>query len=178
MLPFISLLIIGISLSMDTFSLSLSIGTFIKTKKETIIMSFLVGIMHFFMPLIGIFLGNKILLFLKLNVNHLLGIILLFICMEMIIDLFKKDEKLFELNLLNIMLISFSVSLDSFSTGIGLNAVTNNYLLAGITFSVCATAFTYLGLLIGKYSNDRLGMYANLIGIIILLLVGITHFFK
>ena len=155
----ISLFIIGVSLSMDTFSISLSLGTFNISKKKTIFLSLLVGIMHFFMPLFGNFLGNKITTFLNINVNFLLGLILIIIGIEMIVDLIKTDEKYFELNLFNMVLVSLSVSLDSFSTGLGLSAITNNYILSGTIFSICAASFTFLGLIIGKYSNEKVQEY-------------------
>lgn len=174
----ISLFIIGVSLAMDTFSISLSIGTFNISKKKTIFLCILVGIMHFFMPLFGSIIGNKIILFLNINVNFLLGIILLFIGVEMIVDLLKSEEKYFELNFFNMLLVSISVSLDSFSTGLGLSAITENFLLSGIIFSVCAASFTFLGLLIGKYSGEKLGVYANIFGIILLIFLGLIHIFK
>lgn len=173
----ISLFIIGVSLSMDTFSISLSIGAFNITKKKVIFLCILVGIMHYFMPLIGTILGNKITTFLNINVNFLLGIILLFIGVEMIFDLIKKEEKFFELKFFNMILVSISVSLDSFSTGLGLSAITNNFLLSGLIFSVCAASFTFLGLLIGKYSSERLGVFAQIIGIILLIILGLFHIF-
>jgi len=54
---------IGVSLSMDTFSISLSLGTFNISKRKTLFLSILVGIMHFFMPLFGTILGTKITIF-------------------------------------------------------------------------------------------------------------------
>ena len=85
----LSLFIIGISLSMDTFSVCLSIGTFNISKQKMIFFTLLVGLMHFFMPLIGTMLGNKIITYLNINVNFLLGIILIFIGIEMILSLVK-----------------------------------------------------------------------------------------
>ena len=128
----ISLFIIGVSLSMDTFSISLSIGTFNITRKKTIFLCILVGIMHFFMPLFGSIFGSKIITFLNINVNFLLGLILLFIAVEMLVDLIKEENKYFELNLFNIFLVSLSVSLDSFSTGLGLSAITSDIFLSGL----------------------------------------------
>ncbi len=174
----ISLLLIGISLSMDTFSISLGIGTYNISKKKIIFLCLLVGIMHFFMPLIGSFFGSKIILFLNINVNFLLGIILLFIGVEMTIDLIKDDDNFFELNLFNMFLVSLSVSLDSFSTGLGLEAITTNNYLSGLIFSICASIFTFLGLIIGKYSSKKLGSYANIIGIFLLVILGLFHIFK
>lgn len=174
----ISLFMIGVSLSMDTFSISLSLGTFIYSKKKTYFLSCLVGVMHFFMPLIGAFLGNKIITFLNINVNFLLGIILLIIGVEMLVDLIKEEEKNFSLSIFNMFLVAISVSLDSFSTGLGLSAITNNFILSGLIFSTCAASFTFLGLLIGKYSSNKIGFYANILGIILLFILGILHIFK
>ena len=174
----LSLFVIGVSLSMDTFSISLSIGTFDINKKKMLFLCIFVGILHFFMPLSGSLLGTKIITFLNINVNFLLGIILLFIGIEMLVDLIKEEDKFFELNLFNMILVSISVSLDSFSTGLGLSAITDDILLSGIIFSICAASFTFLGLLIGKYSSKKLGIYSNVVGIILLFLLGILHIFK
>jgi len=139
----ISLFIIGVSLSMDTFSISLSIGTFNVSKNNILLLCLIVGILHFLMPIIGAFLGNKVITFLNINSNFLLGIILLFIGVEMILDLFKNESNKFELSIFNMFLVSFSVSLDSFSTGLGLSAITSNVILSGLIFSVCASSFTF-----------------------------------
>ena len=130
------------------------------------------------MPMIGLFLGSNIINYLNINVDYLLGIVLIFICLEMIIDLVKNDKKNLNFNLFNMFLLSISVSLDSFSTGLGLRAITNDYLLSGIIFSICAASFTFFGYIIGKYSGEKLGIYANIFGIILLFIMGIIHIFK
>lgn len=173
----INLLLIGVSLAMDTFSISLSIGTFSISKSKMIAFSLLVGILHFLMPYLGTILGNKFVNYLNLNVNFLLGIILLFIGIEMLLDLIKKEEKNFNFDFISMFLIALSVSLDSFSTGIGISAITSNFILSGTIFSLCAVFFTIGGLLIGKFSSKRLGIYANILGIILLFILGITHIF-
>ena len=163
---------------MDTFSISLSLGTFNISKRKIIFLCILVGIMHFLMPLLGAFLGTKITTFLNINANFLLGIILLFIAVEMLTSLFKDDNEIFELNLFNMFLISLSVSFDSFSTGLGITAITSDIILSGLIFSFCAASFTFLGSIIGKYSSEKLGIYANVIGIFLLILVGLFHIIK
>lgn len=163
---------------MDTFSIFLGIGTFYVAKRKIIFLSLFIGLLHFLLPIIGSFIGNKIITFLQIKVDILLGLILLFIGIEMIIDLIKKNEKTFDLSLINMILLSISVSLDSFSTGIGLSAITNNVILSGFIFSVCASSFTFLGYLIGKYSSDKMGEYANILGIIILIFIGLSHIFR
>lgn len=163
---------------MDTFSVSLGIGSCNISKRNIILFTLLVGILHFFMPLIGNILGEKIINILNINANFLLGVILIFIGIEMILELLKKDSKELNLNLINLILIAISVSLDSFSTGIGLFAITDNIILSSTIFSICATSFTYFGLLIGKYGASKLGIYGNLMGIFLLIILGIFYIFR
>lgn len=173
----ISLFLIGLSLSMDTFSVCLSIGTFNISKKKMVFFPLLVGAMHFFMPLFGIILGRKITNFLDINTSFLLGIILIFIGIQMLLEI-KKEDKNINFSILNMFLIAISVSLDSFSTGLGLLAITSNCLLSGIIFSTCAASFTFLGLLIGKYSSSKLGIYSNIMGILLLFILGIIYILR
>ena len=45
---FFSILLIGIALSMDTFSLSLGVGTFNISTKKSLKLALIVGVFHFF----------------------------------------------------------------------------------------------------------------------------------
>lgn len=79
------------------------------------------------------------------------------------------------MNLINMFLFAIGVSIDSFSTGIGLSAITSNILLATFIFSITSFSFTYFGLIIGKYASALLGIYANVFGAILLLVIGLFH---
>lgn len=174
----ITLLIIAIALSMDTFSLSLGIGTCNLSKKKMLLFSIIVGIMHFIMPLIGNFVGEKIVSIFTINSNFLLGVILIYLAITMFIDIFKSEDKNIDLKFLNMILFAIGVSVDSFSTGLGLQAITSNMIAAVMIFSITSFCFTYLGLLIGKYANRVLGTYATLFGAILLVVIGIFHLCK
>ena len=145
-----SLVLIGISLSLDAFSLALSFGTNEIENKYEFMLSTIVGIFHFFMPLIGLTIGKIVLNAFNINPNILIGMIL----------------------------FAFSVSFDSFSTGIGLYAITTKIYLASIIFSIFSFSFTYIGLVIGKYAKKRLGTIAEFLGVIILLFMGIVYLCK
>ena len=60
--------LIAISLSMDAFSLALAYGTNSLNKKEIRTLSTIVGIYHFFMPIIGMLIGNYITKFTKFKI--------------------------------------------------------------------------------------------------------------
>ena len=121
---------------MDAFSLSLAYGTLNPEKQYIKKLSKIVGIYHFIMPLIGLKLGNILLKLIPLNPNIIVFIVLTFIGIEMIIDSFKKEENIKIMTLKEMILFGLAVSLDSFSVGIGLEALTNNYILSVLTFSL------------------------------------------
>lgn len=166
--------IIALSLSMDAFSLSLAYGTNQINKKYQL--STMVGLFHFVMPLIGSLLGNIILNIIKIRPNIIVSIILSFIGLSMV---FKKEEKVSPVKtLLEQILFSVAVSLDSLSVGIGLKAITNNIFLSSIIFSVTAGCITYLGLLLGNKISNKIGFISQTIGGIFLILIGIIYLLK
>ena len=175
MIEIISIFSIGIALSMDTFSLSLGIGTTNISNIKGAILAVTVGIMHFFMPLLGNIIGKNLMLLINIKSHLLLGIILFFIAVEMLISIIKKENKEYSLTLLGILLFAFGVSVDSFSSGIGLNIITNKPIMAAIIFAVCSFSFTCLGLIIGKYTKKMFGMYATLIGAILLFILSLYY---
>ena len=169
-------ILIGIGLSMDAFSLSFSYGTLNINKKDRIILSSIVGLFHFFMPLLGLFVGNIILKYLIVDLDILLAIIIFLIGIEMIISSFKKEDNNLLISLLSFILFGFSVSIDSFSVGIGLKGINNNYYEVSLIFSLCSFIFTYIGLMLGTKLNELVGKYAKTIGGIILIGLGIYYF--
>ncbi len=172
----VSILLIGISLSMDTFSLSLTLGTVSENKLIKILPLF-VGIFHFFMPILGNIIGITLINLLNLASNIILGTVLIVLGINLAIHYFKDESAEINLNIIGIIIFALSVSIDSFSVGLGINDITNNYYIASIIFALCSAAFTYLGIIIGKYSSKLIGKYAIILGIFLLLILGIFHLF-
>lgn len=173
----VSIFLIGISLSMDTFSLSLSLGTLGNQNRYLSLFPALVGIFHFFMPLLGNFIGMKIIMLFNVASNILLGLILIFLGVNLAINYFKNDDIEVHFRIWSISFLAFSVSIDSFTVGLAISDITKNYLLASTIFALCSAAFTFLGITIGKYCNNLIGKYASMVGILLLLVLGIMHLF-
>lgn len=163
---------------MDAFSLALIYGTQGINKKDKIILSLIVGIYHFVMPLIGLSIGIYITNKLIINASILVGIILCLIAIEMIISSFKDEEERFLLTLPGYLIFGLSVSVDSLTTGIGLPAITENYFLTATIFSITSLIFTYLGLNLGNILNKKYGKVSTIIGGSILFSLGIIYIFK
>lgn len=173
----LTIFLIGISLSMDTFSLSLCYGTLNIPKSKCIALSLVVGIFHFFMPLLGLTVGNMIIGKIIIDGKYIVLIILSLIGIDMILSSFKDEEKKVLTSFAGIILFAFSVSIDSFSTGLGLNLITNNILSAVIIFSLTSSIFTYLGVKLGTKLNEKFGKISNIIGGTVLILIGICFLF-
>src|SRR5574344_613022 len=171
------ILILALSLSMDAFSLALIYGTLNIDKKDIYVLSIIVGLFHFFMPIMGNFIGCSFILKYIHNANILVFIILSFIGVEMLFDSFKNDKKVKKMQVINMFLFCFAVSKDSFSVGIGINSIYNNIIYSSSIIALCAYTLTFIGLNAGKKINGIVGSLSTIIGGIILIIMGIAYLF-
>lgn len=167
--------ILAVGLSMDAFSLAMIYGTLDLKSNMRKLMSIMVGIFHFFMPILGYQIGELILKVIKVNPDILVGIIFIILGMEMLLSL-KKEEKVKMLTgILSVIFFAFTVSIDSFSIGIGFGVANVKMLLPCIIFSIISAVFTYLGVILGKKLSEKFGSITTLIGSIILVILGISY---
>ena len=170
-------IIIGISLSMDAFSLSLIYGVYGISRKNEIILALIVGLFHFFMPLFGSLFGNIILNYYEFNTDLFIGIIFGIIGIDMIVSGIKDEDVSILSGGLGYIMFGLSVSIDSFTTGIGIYAINNNYLEVSFIFMFCSGILTYLGLRLGNILSSRFGRYANIVGGIIFIMLVLCYIF-
>lgn len=171
------IIIIAVSLSMDAFSMALAYGTLSIPKNEIIIISTVVGIYHFFMPILGSILGNALIEKLPITSNFIVFIVLIFIGIEMIISTIKQEEDVKRMSFFKVLLFGFTVSIDSFSLGVGLSDITSNIFIASFIFSITSFIFTLTGMMIGKKINQIFGAISTLVGGFILILIAILYIF-
>ena len=173
----LSILITAVGLSMDALSLSIAYGTLNMKRSQIWCLSSIVGLFHFFMPILGNWLGSNIISFFNIDPNIVAGIILGVIAVQMILSIFKEENINILVSLASLLLFGFSVSIDSFSVGIGIKALSNNLILCALIFSVVSSFFTFLGLNIGKFLNDKIGKYAMILGGLLLISMSIYCLF-
>lgn len=162
----------GIGLSMDAFSLSLSLGTTNPRKKTIIKTSIIVGVFHFIMPILGYFLGYAFKYRIP-NINILTFVLFLILSIEMYKS--KNEENNSILNDLTILLIAFSVSIDAFTVGIAFGLNNELVLISSTIFSIISLIITYLGLTLGKTLKTKYKKFSTYLGIILLLIVAIKY---
>ena len=163
---------VGIGLSMDAFSLSLSLGTTYPSKRNIVKTSLIVGIFHFIMPLLGYFIGINF----KYRISGInILTFLLFVVLSFELYKNRNEENNSILNNLTILLIAFSVSIDSFTVGIVFGLNSEFIVISSIIFSLTSFIFTYLGLTLGKKLKDKYKKHSTYLGIILLLIVAFKY---
>lgn len=174
---FLIILTIAVSLSMDAFSLSLAYGTLGISKRELLKLSIIVGIYHFFMPLLGLGIGKIFLSIFPINPDLIVFIVLLFIGIQMIVESLKQEKIEKKTSFIELLIFGLAVSIDSFSVGIGLSSISRHYIICAIVFSICSFIFTYMGLNLGKFINHIVGKISTILGGIALIIIGLIYLF-
>lgn len=169
--------LMAVSLSMDAFSLALVYGTLGMSKKYKIFLSIIVGMYHFVMPLLGMFLGEIILSLFNFNYDILVFLILTFIGAEMVVNSFKSEDEVSSLNVSDLFLFGLAVSIDSFTLGITLPSLNVSKVISPFIFALVSCLFTFIGLSIGNKIQKLLGKVATIIGGVVLVLIGVFFLF-
>ena len=174
----ITAIIIGICLSMDAFSFALVYGTYGFNLKKQIFLSIIVSLFHFFMPVIGHLFGSLIINSFIFNSNLIVGIIFTIIGIDMILSFNKDEDYGFIDSIYGYLLFGFTVSIDSFTVGVGITAITEYYLFFSSVFMIFSGMFTYLGLKLGNIINKKFGKYGCFVSGIVMMVLGICYIFN
>ena len=188
---FIALIFTAFALSMDAFAVSITKGMTIKNlKKSTALkMALAFGVFQGGMPLLGWALGISFESYIK-SIDHWIAFILLgFIGFNMIKGFFddRKEGKESELefsatadehDLSNkeIIMLAVATSIDALAVGISFAFINVSIIPAAsiiciITFLVCV-----VGVFVGNKVGDIFNGYAELVGGVILILIGFNIF--
>ena len=173
---FITCFLIAVSLSMDAFSLSLIYGTYGLSKSSVNVLSLVVGVFHFFMPLLGLLFGSVIVKYFVFDLCIMVGIIFMIIGIEMLVSVKKDEEVKILIGFLGYLLFGLSVSVDSFTTGIGLSVISSNYIRIACLFMVVSGLFTYVGLRLGNRLSESFGKVSTICGGILMCVLAIYQF--
>ena len=161
----ISLLFMAFALGMDAFSVSLGMGMQQLRLKRVAIIGIAIGMFHIFMPFFGILLGQAISGSIGDFTTIAGGCLLIAIGIQMIINAFIHEEsKLMQPIGFGLLIIAFTVSLDSFSVGLSLGMSGVKTAVALILFGAMSTLLTWAGLLLGRKVHHFLGVYSELLG--------------
>ncbi|WP_379157529.1 manganese efflux pump MntP family protein [Paenibacillus sp. sgz5001063] len=177
----VTIAIMAIALGMDAFSLGVGIGMKGIRLLHVLQLSLLIAFFHVLMPLLGLFTGSYVGHFLGQVATYAAGGLLVLLGGHMVFNSFRpvhtRQEPMNHRNFWGMLLISLSVSIDSFSVGVSLGMFVNSIMLTVLAFGACGGLMSISGLLLGRRVSHGLGDYGEALGGGILLAFGLLFIF-
>ncbi|WP_188207615.1 manganese efflux pump MntP [Alkalibacillus aidingensis] len=167
------LLLITIAVGMDAFSVSMSVGLMRQRLRMLLFFVSVVGFFHVVMPLLGITLGHMLSEKLGSIAQIIGGWMLIMIGIQMIFATFFEKETKRYIGMMSLIILAFTVSLDSFSVGISIGMFGINYYFVILLFGLVSMLLSWAGLLLAHHGERFLGRYSEALGGLVLLALGI-----
>lgn len=173
-----SILLTGFALSMDAFAVSVTKGMTLKKINLSIAtkIAFLFGLFQAVMPLIGWLFGMNFELYIR-SIDHWIAVFLLsFLGIKMIIEAIKNDDNDNSTYLDNkeLIILSIATSIDALSVGVTFAFLNIDIIPICVSIGVITFLVCFIGVLIGKKIGSVFKNYAQIIGGIILILIGLN----
>lgn len=173
----ITLILIATGLSMDSFAVSVVNGFSIKdlTLKRVLFISGSFAIFQTLMPVFGWFAGGTIEAYIRSTDHWIAFAILLYLGVRMIYisDSNGDPSTTNEINVSTILTQSFATSIDALAVGLSFAVLEVKILRPVIIIGFTTFIFSVAGLYAGKYSGKKLKRSSEIIGGIILILIGV-----
>lgn len=181
----ISIILIAIGLSMDSFAVSLTNGLVINKLnfRKIITIALTLAIFQGLMPLLGWYLGLGVEKYIK-EIDHWLAFILLLIIGSRMIYAgvcSDSDLRSFEPTFPIVLMQSIATSIDAFIVGISFAFLDWSIIKPIFIIGITTLLFSLTGLRLGQYLGEKIGRYANVAGGLFLISIGtkvlIEHLF-
>lgn len=180
-MSFWEVLLIGAALSMDAFAVCIAASmTYIDlTKLKKLSMPVMFGLFQGVMPILGFFSGSLFSSIIKKYSGIVSFLILGFIGVSMIRESFCGEEeakpKTLTLKLLFIQAVATSI--DAFAVGVSFAARSVSIYFSSLIIAVTTFLLSIFALFIGAKAGQKLGRRAEIIGGIILIIIGVKALF-
>jgi len=169
-------LILAIALSMDAFAVSIGLGSKQATSLNKLAFkaAFYFGFFQGVMPLFGYFSGKGISSWVNDYAPWIAFALLIFIGGKMIYESFAEgiEEDISQVTHRVLLTLAIATSIDAMAAGYAITLMDVNVLIACLTIGVTTAAFSWLGVKIGAKSGTLLESKAELLGGIVLILIG------
>jgi putative Mn2+ efflux pump MntP len=177
----VTISIMAIALGLDAFSLGVGIGMKGIRLLHVLRLSLLIAFFHMLMPLLGLLTGSYVGHLLGQVTTYAAGGLLVLLGGHMVYNSFRSDAEgsraMDHRTFWGMILISLSVSVDSFSVGVSLGMVVKDVFLTILAFGVSGGLMSIIGLLLGRRVSRGLGEYGEALGGAILLGFGLLFIF-
>lgn len=176
----VELLLIAVGLSADAFAVAVCRGLSMRKLnfKHGLIIAAFFGFFQGLMPVIGYFLGIRFESYIN-NYDHWIAFVLLgFIGGKMIIEALKCDEEVEKkeievLNIKELFIMAIATSIDALAVGVVFAMNSVNIFSSAAIIALTTFILSLIGVIIGNKFGAKYKKWAELIGGIILVLIGL-----
>ena len=169
------ILLLGISLSMDAFAVSICKGLSMNKLKinNCLIVGLYFGLFQAIMPLLGYLFGSSFKNII-INIDHYIIFILLSIIgLNMIIEKESNEELNSKTNFMEMIPLALATSIDAFAVGITFSFLKINIIFSILLIGLTTFTISSIGVIIGNKIGNKYERKAKIIGGITLILLGV-----
>lgn len=179
-MDYITLILLSVGLAMDCFAVSLAKAGCVGRVKVGgfLFMAIMFGLFQGLMPLIGYFIGNEFIDYIRDYDHWIAFAILAFIGGKMIWeDLFSKEDESCEVrnpySVGTVMLLSIATSIDALATGLVFLTAPESLWRGIIIIGVGSFLISLIGSFTGAYAGQKLHFKFGVLGGVILIAIGV-----
>lgn len=186
-MSFAELFLVAVGLSADAFAVAAADGIGLRRRSKALLIAFMFGLFQALMPLAGYLLGAGVAKYIT-RFDHFLALgVLGVIGGKMIFegagelredDGEKKASEAKDVGLLALLLQAVATSIDAFMVGVSFAAIRVKMLPAAVIIGTVTFALSLAGAAGGKKLGGKLGSGAELIGGIVLVIIGLKTFLE
>lgn len=173
----IAVFFLALALSMDAFAVSIGLGAkhAVNRKQFALMAALYFGLFQGIMPLIGYLAGKRILGWAEAYTDGIAFFILLMIGGKMVHESFfaGKADDIKNITHQVMLMLAIATSIDALAAGVALNVLALHPLLSCFIIAITTTLFSYAGVLVGAKSGTKLESRAELLGGVVLILIGL-----
>jgi len=176
------LLILGLALALalDAFAVSLGLGLSLSpaTGRQTFRLAFHFGLFQFLMPVVGWAAGGTLVRYIETYDHWVAFALLLGVGGKMISESLKPERDAASRRSdptrgASLLVLSLATSVDALAVGLSLAALRVAIIFPAVVIGIVAFAMTVLGMMLGPALGKVIGRRAELLGGVILILIGI-----
>lgn len=172
----IEVLILAVALSMDAFAVSIGLGSkhVLKTRTLAAQAAIYFGLFQALMPLIGFFGGKGVFGWVEAYAHWIAFSLLLLIGGKMIYESVVEgvEEDIAQITHRVLLILAIATSIDAMAAGFTLALIEVNPFVACLIIGCVTFMFSWLGVYVGAKSGTFLESKAELLGGVILILMG------
>ncbi|MDE6035556.1 MAG: manganese efflux pump MntP family protein [Ruminococcus sp.] len=178
---FTELLLLAVGLATDAFSVAVCQGIRMRkiNRTGTFLTALFFGIFQAVMPLAGYFLGSRFAEITARYDNWIALILLGIIGVKMVWEAFCPEDSTdsdYRFSLKEIFVLSVATSIDAMAVGVVFSAHKTDILLSVSVIGVVTFLLSLIGVFIGNRFGSRYGKSAEIIGGLVLVLIGLKLF--